>query len=492
VNGVPFKDSTKGELWKANKLGGQYGIVHNTLDSEGNPVHTKTHNGKRLEDEQHPIRFLSSNIDTLNSSDHLIVNISLLQSKANITPDLEEVEVNPPTSTEATTSHSNVDELRALLDTGCLVGDTISQEIVDSLDASHLLYDVNATICSGFNNQCTDKFQCLRININFFNIINSLRENFNTVVIVLKNSPIDLIIGRETIKKENLSQRLPSHFSETRNLTVPRVTQESFADETPEELYRYKYKPSDQRCSERLCPVKEHAHTCKVILNPDEDVVKSDSPLVNSLSQISKTDGKDRIETIPMCNCSKALPQGSRIGRPFKLVPMRINEGDQMVVTIADGENDTQLLRNVTPSIRNDGTNLSRKWLLQENGLYIPVILEKSDSTIDSSMIHISSEKPEPRVSQTWGIIATLIKQQEQLNESHLNTTDSSKVAMDNNRTTSAFTKSEVVTNNYDNDENSSECSNTLDTEPDVFRDFTSSGYRSKGRQHCVSEYENS
>jgi hypothetical protein len=56
------------------------------------------------------------------------------------------VEVNPPTSTEATTSHSNVDELRVLLDTGCLVGDIISQEIVDNLDASHLLYDVNTTI----------------------------------------------------------------------------------------------------------------------------------------------------------------------------------------------------------------------------------------------------------------------------------------------------------------------------------------------------------
>jgi hypothetical protein len=91
-------------------------------------------------------------------------------------------------------------------------------------------------------------------------------------------------------------------------------------------------------------------------------------------------------------------------------------------------------------------------------------------------MIHSSSEKPEPRMSQAWGMIATLIKQQEQLNESHLNTTDNSKAAMDNNRTISAFTKSEVVTKNYDNDDNSSECSDTLDTEHDVFRDFTSSG----------------
>jgi hypothetical protein len=85
---------------------------------------------------------------------------------------------------------------------------------------------------------------------------------------------------------------------------------------------------------------------------------------VKSLSQTSKTDGEDRIITIPMCNCNKALLQGSRIGRYDQMLPMRINEGDQMVVTMTDGEDDTQLLHNVTPSIRNDETQLSRKWLL--------------------------------------------------------------------------------------------------------------------------------
>jgi hypothetical protein len=70
-------------------------------------------------------------------------------------------------------------------------------------------------------------------------------------------------------------------------------------------------------------------------------------------------------------------------------------------VTMTDGEDDTQLLHKVTPSIKYDGTKLSRKWLLQENGSYVPVNLEQSGFTIDSSMIHSSSEKPEPRVSQT-------------------------------------------------------------------------------------------
>jgi hypothetical protein len=48
-------------------------------------------------------------------------------------------------------------------------------------------------------------------------------------------------------------------------------------------------------------------------------------------------------------------------------------------------------------------------------------------------MTRISSDKPERRVPQTWGEIATAIKQQEQLNESQYITTDNSQVAMDNN-----------------------------------------------------------
>jgi hypothetical protein len=43
-------------------------------------------------------------------------------------------------------------DIRVLLDTGCLVGDCISKKVVDSLNASDLLFDVATTICSGFNN----------------------------------------------------------------------------------------------------------------------------------------------------------------------------------------------------------------------------------------------------------------------------------------------------------------------------------------------------
>jgi multidrug efflux pump subunit AcrA (membrane-fusion protein) len=75
-----------------------------------------------------------------------------------------------------------------------------------------------------------------------------------TTVIVLKDSPSDLIIGRETIKKLRLIDSLPSYFKESTNLNVLKNTQESFADNSTktrkvsfgddysEELFGYKPK----------------------------------------------------------------------------------------------------------------------------------------------------------------------------------------------------------------------------------------------------------
>jgi hypothetical protein len=72
--------------------------------------------------------------------------------------------------------------IRALLDTGCLVGDCISKRVVDKLNASNLLFNVSTTICSGFNNQCKNNFQALKINLTFINDITSSLEHIITTV----------------------------------------------------------------------------------------------------------------------------------------------------------------------------------------------------------------------------------------------------------------------------------------------------------------------
>jgi hypothetical protein len=94
-------------------------------------------------------------------------------------------------------------------------------------------------------------------------------------------------------------------------------------------------------------------------------------------------------------------------------------------------------------------------------------------------MTHISSDKPEPRVSQTWGVIATVIKQQKQLNESNYITTDNSQVAIDNKLDTiSAITSSDDTALSLLNiqAEHDNEYNDPLDTELDVFADFISKG----------------
>ena len=75
-------------------------------------------------------------------------------------------------------------KVTALLDTGCLVGDCISEESINSLNTSNYLFDTNTTICSGFDNTCETKFKSLNLNISFIDEINLFEESFNTTVTV--------------------------------------------------------------------------------------------------------------------------------------------------------------------------------------------------------------------------------------------------------------------------------------------------------------------
>ena len=75
---------------------------------------------------------------------------------------------------------------KALLDSGCLVGDCMSQHLVDDLHVSHLVENIYTTICSGFDNHCSNNFPSLLINISFINEISLSEESFLTRVIILQ------------------------------------------------------------------------------------------------------------------------------------------------------------------------------------------------------------------------------------------------------------------------------------------------------------------
>jgi hypothetical protein len=147
-----------------------------------------------------------------------------------------------------------------------------------------------------------------------------------------------------------------------------------------------------------------------------------------------------------------------------------------MDVSGLDGLNDTPLLalllESDNPPLPLRGATgktgeLTKKWLLQEDGLYIPVLVEKPAHPFVSSMIHLSSDKPverKPGVAQTWGMIATLIKQQEQLDVPQ-KTADNSQDAI------SALIKNEAIVredsyidHSHDDDDNDDDFDDTLDT----------------------------
>jgi hypothetical protein len=88
----------------------------------------------------------------------------------------------------------------------------------------------------------------------------------------------------------------------------------------------------------------------------------------------NKADGEDGINnTIPLCFCDKASSHGSCTGRPNQLLPMHISEGDEMLVTMTEGENENPLLQQATIQLTTGSAyplpsgNQQEKWLLQEN-----------------------------------------------------------------------------------------------------------------------------
>jgi hypothetical protein len=80
--------------------------------------------------------------------------VEQIQEVHEVKMEVQEVEEEADSLAAVTTAGK---EIKALLDTGCLVEDCISKQVVDSLNASHLLFDVTTTICSGYSNQCQDK-----------------------------------------------------------------------------------------------------------------------------------------------------------------------------------------------------------------------------------------------------------------------------------------------------------------------------------------------
>jgi transposase InsO family protein len=382
---------------------------------------------------------------------------------------------------EAGAEEAVADKLvQALLDTGCLVGDCISQEVVNSLNARHLVVNIKTTICSGFDNHCSDIHPSLLIKITFIHENTFLKESFIRRVYILPKSPVDIIIGRKTIKDIDFNQSTPSHFSWKINSTSTsqHVQEVPFGENTQEILGSItSNQVMSKRLSKGLMSVREHAHTCE-------------GSLTLRTTAGSKTDSENIKQTVrgddsmgqSLCLCRKALPQSSRGERIYN--PFQSDKALDPRKGIPDlaGLQDSSLLatvlgcRNLIPNgnvpewdwieiPQASGNRRSVTWQLQEDGSYKLVPIEKPEYPIVSSMIHRSSEESSRlRGSQSWGIIATLIKQSDQLNEEQT-------IRAEGNSQDVYISEMHAPDENT-GDATTTDSDDTLNTEHDVFKEF--------------------
>ena len=104
----------------------------------------------------------------------------------------------------------NVD---ALLDTGCLAGDFVARRVVDRFNIKPVINSTaKLSVYSGLDNTCYNISKSVIISINYLNECLNKINTFEIKAIILDTSPLDLIIGRATIKKLNLVHEVPSQF----------------------------------------------------------------------------------------------------------------------------------------------------------------------------------------------------------------------------------------------------------------------------------------
>ena len=98
---------------------------------------------------------------------------------------------------------------KILLDTGSLPGDFISQDFVDRLQGHKSVYTSpeSLTICSGLDNTCYKKDQVIDIGLTFVTHNHLIKTIFLTMRLI--PNTIDLILGRETLKKYNFFEMTP-------------------------------------------------------------------------------------------------------------------------------------------------------------------------------------------------------------------------------------------------------------------------------------------
>ena len=98
-----------------------------------------------------------------------------------------------------------------MLDSGSLAGDFIANSVVTQLKLDHhIVTNKSRTVCSGLDSMCYDISNTLALYVFYFNVLLQNVAYFKINAIILESSPIDLLIGRKTIKKFGSFNQVPS------------------------------------------------------------------------------------------------------------------------------------------------------------------------------------------------------------------------------------------------------------------------------------------
>ena len=107
-------------------------------------------------------------------------------------------------SQEANLVGSKGAKLSALLETGSLAGNFLSQILVDRHKYFFNTVSDPNTVCSGLNNTCIILNRTVTLNVYFSSELNKEIISFTCNAFILEDTPLDFIVGLATIKELNL------------------------------------------------------------------------------------------------------------------------------------------------------------------------------------------------------------------------------------------------------------------------------------------------
>ncbi len=225
----PQTNKTAGQ-WVGSKLQLEWGRSSNNI--RGGVHYTKLMDGtawvnpdssfKPAEKKSNTFQYI---YDDIYSTDNKIEILSNLNSLNNANP---YIYIKLFQTMEKGDTSSTSLKVQALLDTGSLAGDFISYKILLELPLPLLVYNTDFSVCSGMDGNCIDKLDAIDLYVTMctenalsnnrlvhINDLKKFKNNkfvFKTSFYILKDTNIECVIGRDTIKKQKLVEKFHSHF----------------------------------------------------------------------------------------------------------------------------------------------------------------------------------------------------------------------------------------------------------------------------------------